>query len=373
MKDERIEKLASLLVDYSVEVKPGDRVMVNFIGPSTLPAARAVVERVLAAGGTPVWMFDDSPLTRDFVLGASEEQAQSFAELHRSMMEKVDCYIGIRGSDNQFELADVPPEKLALYRKTYVKKVHLEVRVPSTRWVVLRWPTPSMAQQAKTSTDAFEEFYFRVCTLDYPAMSRAMDPLVELMSRTDRVRITAPGTDLTFSIKDIPVIKCDGKMNIPDGEIFTAPVKESVEGVITYNTPSVHEGVLYENIRLVFEKGRIVEASARSDTERLNEVFDVDEGARYVGEFAIGVNPHILHPMNDTLFDEKIAGSIHFTPGNSYDEAFNGNRSSLHWDLVLIQRPDYGGGEIWFDDVLVRKDGLFVLDELKGLNPESLV
>ena len=161
-------------------------------------------------------------------------------------------------------------------------------------------------------------------------------------------------------------------MNIPDGEVYTAPVKNSVNGFITYNTPSIQSGVTYENIRLEFVKGKIVNATA-NDTEKLNKVLDTDEGARYIGEFAIGVNPYITTPMKDTLFDEKIKGSFHFTPGNSYDDAFNSNHSAIHWDLVCIQTPEYGGGEIWFDDCLIRKDGFFVISELEGLNPQNLL
>jgi aminopeptidase len=195
-----------------------------------------------------------------------------------------------------------------------------------------------------------------------------MDPLVQLLERTDKVQIKGPGTDLTFSIKNIPVIKCDGEKNIPDGEVYTAPVKDSVNGVIRYNTPSPHDGFVFKDMELTFEKGKIIKAVS-NDSDRCNAIFDTDDGARYVGEFAFGVNPQIHDAMGDILFDEKIAGSIHFTPGASYDDAFNGNKSAVHWDLVLIQTPAYGGGEIYLDDVLVRKDGLFVIDELKGLNP----
>jgi aminopeptidase len=243
--------------------------------------------------------------------------------------------------------------------------------VPHTKWVVLRYPTPAMAQSAGMSTRQFENYYFDVCMLDYAKMSQAMDPLVELMNRTDKVHIVGPGTDLRFSIKDIPAIKCDGRNNVPDGEIFTAPVKDSVEGVLSYNTPTIYQGVTHENMRLTFKKGRIVEATS-SQTEIFNQVLDTDEGARYIGEFAIGVNPYITFPMKDTLFDEKIAGSFHFTPGNCYDEAPNGNKSAVHWDMICNQTAEWGGGEMYFDGVLVRKDGLFVLDELKGLNPENL-
>ncbi|MEX2104113.1 MAG: aminopeptidase, partial [Bacilli bacterium] len=258
-----------------------------------------------------------------------------------------------------------------LYDVYYRQPVHLEQRVKRTKWVVLRYPNASMAQLANMSTSGFEDFYFNVCNLDYGKMSRAMDPLKALMDRTDRVRIVSPGTDLTFSIHGISAVKCDGRRNIPDGEVYTAPVKHSVQGTLHYNTPSVYAGVTFENIQFRFENGKIVEATS-NDTVRLNEVLDSDEGSRYIGEFSLGFNPFIMKPMKDTLFDEKIDGSLHFTPGQAYDEADNGNRSSVHWDLVLIQRPEFGGGEIWFDDVLIRKDGRFVIPELEPLNPENL-
>jgi len=225
-----------------------------------------------------------------------------------------------------------------------------------------------MAQQAGMSTEAFEDFYFRVCTVDYKKMSKAMAPLVRRMNRADRVRIKDKGTDIAFSIKGIPAIKCDGKMNIPDGEVFTAPVKDSIEGCVTFNAPSVHEGQTFENIRLEFKKGKVVKATCNR-TERFNKILDGDKGGRYVGEFALGVNTQVTTPMKDTLFDEKIAGSFHMALGNAYeDEADNGNRSQIHWDLVDIQTPSYGGGEIRFDDVLIRKNGKFVTDDLKPLD-----
>ena len=229
-----------------------------------------------------------------------------------------------------------------------------------------------MAQLAGMSKEAFEDFYYNVCTLDYSKMDKAMDALKDLMERTDKVHLVAPGTDLTFSIKGIPAVKCAGECNIPDGEVYTAPVRESMNGTIAYNTPSLEDGFTYENIKFEIKDGKIIKATA-NDNERINAMLDTDEGARYFGEFAIGVNPYVLQPMKDILFDEKICGSFHLTPGASYEDAPNGNHSAVHWDLVMIQRPEYGGGEIWFDDVLIRKDGLFVVPELECLNPENLI
>ncbi|MBO8165191.1 MAG: aminopeptidase [Brevibacillus sp.] len=369
MKDPRVEKLAGILVNYSVRVQPGENVLIYAVGQVS-DMVTAVIEKVYQAGGYPYVQLIDPVIQRELLLNVKEEQLAVMREADVSFMKKMDCYIGIRGGDNINELSDVPADRMSMYSRLLQRPV-LDVRVPETKWVILRYPNASMAQLASMSTAAFEDFYFKVCTLDYSKMEKAMDNLVALMQQTDKVRITGPGTDLTFSIKGIPAIKCAGHNNIPDGEVFTAPVKDSVNGVISYNTPSPYQGYTFENVKLRFENGRIVEATA-NNTERLNQILDEDEGARYVGEFAIGVNPFIQNPMKDILFDEKIDGSFHFTPGQCYDEAPNGNKSSVHWDLVCIQRPEWGGGEIYFDDRLIRKDGRFVVPELESLNPENL-
>ncbi|MGE6259383.1 aminopeptidase [Heyndrickxia sporothermodurans] len=370
MKDPRIEQLAKNLINYSVQLQPGEKVLIENFGLQK-ELVTALVKEAYAAGGYPFVSLKDHQVDRALLMGAQEEQFQMMAQFEADRMEQMDAYIGLRSGDNINEHADVPAEKMAIEGNTVGKKVHREIRVPKTKWVVLRYPNSAMAQLAKMSTEAFEDFYFDVCNLDYSKMDKAMDSLVDLMNKTDKVRLVSPGTDLTFSIKDIPAIKCAGRLNIPDGEVYTAPVRKSVNGTITYNTPSPYQGFTFENVKLTFKDGKIIEATS-NDTERINKIFDTDEGARYIGEFAIGVNPFILHPMQDILFDEKIAGSIHFTPGQCYDVAPNGNNSNIHWDMVLIQRPEYGGGEIYFDDVLIRKDGLFVLPELECLNPEKL-
>lgn len=370
MRDERFTLLAHNLINYSCSLKPGEKVLIEGIGDCK-PLVKELVKEAYKAKAIPFVTLKDKEVDRELLMNTSKEQLELMAKYECERMNDMDAYIGIRAGNNTSELSDVPGEKLSLYSKYFSQPVHSDIRVPKTKWVVLRYPNYSMAQAANMSTEAFEDYYFNVCNLDYSKMSKAMDNLVELMNRTDKVRITAKDTDISFSIKDIPAIKCAGEMNIPDGEVYTAPVKNSINGVITYNTPSLREGFTYENIKLTFKDGKIINATA-NDTNRINEVFNIDEGARYVGEFAIGVNPFILEPMKDTLFDEKITGSIHFTPGCCYDDAPNGNKSALHWDLVLIQRSEYGGGEIYFDDVLIRKDGVFVIDELKGLNPENL-
>jgi aminopeptidase len=367
--DTRILKLAKLLVEYSCEIKPGEKVLVSYEGESTRPLVRQIIKEIYRVGGIPFVEIRDSQMTREIMLGCQKEQIAFVNEIQLAQMKGMQAYIAVRGSANCSELADVPAEKQNLYYQAL--QPTLDYRVNHTKWVVMRYPNDSMAQLSNTSLEAFTDFYYDVCTLDYSKMGKAMDKLVALMERTDKVRLVGPGTDLSFSIKGIPAIKCSGEKNIPDGEVYTAPVRESMNGIISYNTPSEEQGFTYDNIVFHVKDGKIIEATS-NNTTRINELLDTDENARYFGEFAIGVNPYILHPMKDTLFDEKIAGSFHLTPGSSYEDAFNGNKSAVHWDLVMIQREDYGGGEIYFDDVLIRKDGIFVIPELECLNPENL-
>jgi len=368
--DPRLRTLAHNLVNHCCRVQPGERVLIENTGLAR-ELVCALVEEVYKAGGQPhVWLKDPA-VQRALGMGYTAEQLDDMARYDAPIMRDMQAYIGLRAGDNIYERRDVPPEKAELEMVHYGKLVHSQIRVPQTKWVVLRYPTDSMAQLAGMSTEAFEDYYFDVCCLDYGKMSRAMDALVKRMQGTDKVRLVGPGTDLSFSIKGIPAIKCAGELNIPDGEVFTAPVRDSINGTLTYNTPAVYQGFTFENVCLTFKDGKIVDSTS-NDTARIRKVFDTDEGARYVGEFAIGVNPYITWPMRDTLFDEKIAGSFHFTPGNCYDEAPNGNKSAIHWDLVCIQTPEYGGGEMYFDGALVRKDGLFVAEDLKGLNPDAL-
>jgi aminopeptidase len=371
MFDPRYKKLADLLTHYSCKVSKGDTVLVEAIDiPHDF--TKVLVASIAEAGGRPLVMLKSNMINRALMLAGTPEQWDTIAKVEKLQMESVQCYMGLRGNPNVSEVSDVPRAKTELYEKSVWEKVHRNIRINKTRWVVLRWPLPSMAQMAGMSTEAFEDYYFDVCTMDYPKMAKAMKPLQKLMEKTDKVRIVGPSdTDLSFSIKGIPAKPCVGDRNIPDGEVYTAPVKTSVNGVIHYNCPSPYRGVVHNDVRLVFKNGKIVEATS-SNTKHLNEVFDTDAGARYVGEFAIGFNPYVTIPIGDILFDEKIAGSIHFTPGSCYDEASNGNKSAIHWDLVLRQEKAAGGGELYFDDRLIRKDGIFVARELLGLNPDRL-
>ena len=371
MKDPRHAQLAEQLVRYSVNVQPGEVVYIELKGLESLDLGRELIRAATEAGGVPFWYYNDEDLSRGFVRNASEGQFKLWAAFHRKAMENADCYIAIRGSSNPYDHKDVDADRMKWYSKAYWDEVH-SVRVNQKKWVVLRYPNASMAIQAERPTEDLEDFYFRVCCFDYAKMSEAMDPLHALLSRTDKVEIVGPGTELTFSIKGIGAVKCDGHRNVPDGEVYSCPVRDSVNGTITYNAATMRNGQLFKNVSFICENGKIVTATCDGDTTKLNEILDTDEGARYFGEFAIGVNPYIDAPMLDTLFDEKIGGSFHLTPGQAYAATDNGNKSAVHWDLVCIQTPEWGGGEIRFDGVLVRKDGLFVLPELAGLNPENL-
>ena len=330
----------------------------------------ALVRAVRTAGALPFVQLHQGAVTRELALGAVGEQYDVSAAVELARMKKMDAYIAVRGGANITEMSDVPPDRMKLVARKM--KAVLDWRVKKTKWCVLRWPSASMAQLAGMSTEAFEKFYFDVCTLDYARMVPGMKALKSLMERTEQVHIEGPGTDLRFSIKNIPAVMCGGSHNIPDGEVFTAPVKTSVEGHVTYNAPSIYQGTAFDNVRLEFKAGKIVDASS-NNTTKLNEILDSDAGARYIGEFAIAFNPHILSPMRDILFDEKISGSFHFTPGQCYEQTENGNRSQVHWDLVNIQREDWGGGTIRFDGKLIRENGLFIPKALHALNPENLL
>ena len=370
MQDLRVNKLAYNLVNFSCKLKKGEKVLIEAKGIDYM-LINAIIKEVYNVGAMPFVEIFDKRVTRELLLGQSKIQAMLRAKFDSQRMSEMDAYIGIRGGENCNENSDVPEKNLQIESEFYSHPVHHDIRVKKTKWVVLRYPNQGMAQSAGMSTDAFEDFYFNVCNLDYSKMDRAMDALKKRLDNADQVRIVSPGTDISFSIKGIGSKKCSGGCNIPDGEIYTAPIRDSVNGIITFNTPSVQNGFKFENVSLNFKDGKIIRATC-NDQNKINAIFNTDEGARYVGEFAFGVNPYITKPMGDILFDEKISGSIHFTPGSCYDDCYNGNVSAIHWDLVLIQTKEYGGGEIYIDGELIRKDGIFIPDDLKVLNPENL-
>jgi aminopeptidase len=369
MYDARFDKLARLLVEYSIRLKRNETALIEaFDVPDEMTIA--LIRAIRKLGAIPFVQIHHTRVSRVLALDATERQLNLTAAHELARMKKMNAYIALRGSNNITELSDVPVDRLKLLAKK-MRPVQ-DHRVKKTKWVVLRWPTPSMAQLAGMSTEAFEHFYFEVCTLDYRKLQGGMKALKALLEKTNRVEVKGPGTDLRFSIKGIPAVICGGDRNIPDGEVFTCPVKDSAQGHITFNVPTIYQGMSFDGIRLEFRDGKIVDATS-NQTAKLNDILDSDPGARYIGEFSLGFNPYILQPMRDILFDEKIAGSFHLTPGQAYEEADNGNRSQVHWDMVSIQRPEYGGGEIYFDGKLVRRDGEFLPKVLRSLNRNTFV
>lgn len=371
-KDVRISQLAQAILKNSIKLKKGEKIYIEARGLSTMPLMQEMIKEATKMGGVPFYFYNDNSLLKSFLCSAQEEQIKDFAKLHFDLMKKCDAYVAIRGDDDVFELSDVPAEKMRLYTKHYSGTVH-QHRVEKLRWAVLRYPNEAFAAMARMSLDRFEDFYFSACLVDYKKMNKAIKPLQKLMEKTDKVRIISPNTDLSFSIKGIGVMGENGSMNFPDGEIFTAPVKTSINGYIQFNTDSVYQGEYFSKIRLEFKDGKIIKAKSLANDQKLQKILDIDEGSRYMGEFALGLNPYITRPVLDIGVDEKISGSLHMAIGKAFENwQDNGNRSANHWDLVLIQTKEYGGGEIYFDDKLVRKDGLFVLKELEALNPKNL-
>jgi len=370
MIDARRAALARTIIEHSTRLAPGEAILIDAYDVAD-GLVHDLVDAAYAAGGIPLVQLRRTAIIRQHLRAGREAQVALHAEIEMFQMQRVQAYVGLRAWDNVSELSDVPPDHMAQYARLYQKPVHSDYRVNHTKWLVMRYPTPSMAQLANMSTAAFEDYFYQVCLVDYGRMSEAIAPLADRMRRTDRVHLKGPGTDLRFSIQGIGAVPCEGRHNLPDGECFSAPVRDSVHGTIAFNAPSLYLGTTYTNVRLTFEGGRVVRAEGEP-LDKLRHLLAVDEGASHIGEFSLGFNPYVLHPIKDTLFDEKIAGSLHFTPGQAYERADNGNRSQIHWDQVLIQRPEYGGGEVWFDGDCIRRDGLFLGTELEGLNPDRL-
>lgn len=367
MIDSRVIKLARLIVNYSINLQKGENVLIE-VDDTPIEVVKEFIKAAKNKGANVFLNNYDTELENLLIKDANIKQYEIRYNNELALMKQMDAYIVIRATNNTKEGNLINSENQLLH-STYTKPVR-KWRVDKTKWCLLIWPTKALAQEANMSTEEYEDYFFDACLADYPKMFQSVKPLVELMNKTDKVHILGPGTDLTFSIKGIGAVPCCGNMNIPDGEVFTAPIKTSVNGIITYNTPTGYAGKGFENIKLEFKNGKIINADCSiGNIEDLNKILDVDEGARYIGEFALGINNYITKPNKNILFDEKIGGSLHFTPGACYTLAQNGNNSINHWDLVLIQTDKYGGGEIWFDDILIRKNGKFVIDSLKELNP----
>ncbi|MDF9866606.1 aminopeptidase [Bacilli bacterium PM5-3] len=369
MRDSRITKLAKQLVEYSIEVKQDEVVRIVAHDFESKPLVKELVKAVYDAKGIPIVEFVDHEVQALEYKNANDKRINLVAKWELSKTEYMDAMILIRGKSNEFELANV--DQSIMTKTSQANKEAQNIRVNHRKWVLLNYPTNMFANKAKMAHDDYEDFFYDVMLVDYKKMREDAFALKKLMDITDKVEIKGNGTNLTFSIKDIGSVICAGDRNVPDGEVYSAPIKDSMNGVIQYNTVTFANGIEFKDVKLEIENGKIINASSSINNDKINDVLNSDEGARYFGEFAIGINPKITSPVGDILFDEKIYGSFHLTPGQCYDDCYNGNHSLIHWDLVCIQTPEFGGGEIYFDDVLIRKDGEFVIDELKKLNKNT--
>ena len=369
-KFEYEKKLANKLVNYSCKVKPNEKVLMSY---SDCPDSiiEHLIEEIKKAKGIPLIFRLDKTIKRRLLLNSNEDWFNYYKEIVTPIMSSADAVILIGGSHNDFELSDISAETFSNYSKIYVEPIHFKIRC-SKKWVLLRYPTPSFAQSSGISSESFEEFFYKVCTLDYESLDKKMDNLKNLMENTDKVRIVTPTTDLTFSIKDMPAIKCSGQCNIPDGEIYTAPIKDSVNGHIEFNVPAIDNGMEFNKIKLVFENGKIIDFDC-NNKEAFEEILNTDSGSRYLGEFAFGLNPYCTEARKDILFDEKMISSIHLAIGSSYEDCFNGNISAVHLDLIQSHIESLGGGKIYFDDGLIYENGYFIYPNLVDLNPKKLL
>lgn len=361
MADERIKKLAEILVDYSTEVKKGDYVYLTTTSFEPYPLIEEIYKKVLQKGAYlfPRIGFDPN-VTIDsvFLRYACEEQLNHLPEIALEEMRKMDVTILIGADINTRELSGIKPERIAM-RKKAIRPVIDEV-INNTKRIVTRYPTNAYAQDAGMSLKDFEDFYYGACLINWKEESRKQDKVKEVFDAGKTVRIIGKETDLTFSIEGRPGIKCDGKRNMPDGEVFYAPVEDSASGVISYSFPAVYLCNEVDGIVLKFKDGKVVEARAEKNEEFLRAMLETDTGSRFIGEFGIGVNYQINQFVRNILFDEKIGGTIHLALGNAYEKSGGKNRSGIHWDMVKDLRE---GGEIHLDGKVVQKNGLWVFDK----------
>lgn len=366
MYSEYDRKLAKKILEFSCELEEDQHVMLQLIGMNGIGLLRALASHARDMGAIPFIQIEDTETKRILMETGDDNYWKKRAELDQlPLMKKMDAFVGIRASLNIYEQASVSKKANKAYADNFLDPVHFEERVNNTNWVVLRYPSEAFAMNARMPTNEFEEFYYKACLLDYSELAEAMKPLQDRLEITDKIRLEGEGTDIEFSVKGQTWIPCFGKRNIPDGELFSSPILSSVNGVITY-APSVYRGQPFEYVKLEVRDGVVVDSDS-SNNEALEDILDTDPGARQFGEFSFGLNPVIEEPMYDILFDEKIYGSNHLTLGNDYEIAPNGNESSIHWDLVCI------GAEVYLDGEKIREGRKFIVDDLKGLNPENLL
>jgi len=373
MEFDRLDVLAERMANYSLKMKRGERCLIA-AGHSAMPLVKAFAEACVQAGAIPITYFMDEEITRLFLVSLPQDDDKILTEaigtyvnpLHL-MMDGVESVVIIRSKETDTPYAGATGKTLMAYQQQFGRLFHRFTN--EKKWIVLDWPTILQAEKAGMTYAEFYKFVMDISLVDYAAMYTAALPAKAILDAADRVQIKGPGTDLRFSKKGINTIIGAAANSYPDGELYTAPVRDSVEGYVTFTVPSIYMGQTFEGIHLEFKKGQIIKATCQKGSEEaLNAIFKTDEGASYIGEFALGINPNVCQPMNDIHYDEKIAGSFHFTPGNCYNDAYNGNRSAIHWDQVCMQDLAHGGGEIWLDGQLLRKDGVFVMEGFRALN-----
>ncbi len=371
MNSKKIEMLTKKILEYSLEVKEKENLLVEIFGEEGMPLAIELIKQAEKKNINVFFNIINYTMLKELLKNCNGTQIKLYAKHDYERMKDMDAYVAISCKKTESEFEGILLEKMEMYNKEYMTKVHLNERV-NKKWCTLRYPNEFFAQKNNMSLEKAEKYYFDVCLLDYKKLSFAMDNLVDLLNKSDKIRIIGENTDISFSIKGIKAQKYIGNFNLPDGEVATAPVKDSVNGYITYNTETIYGGQKFKNIKFEFENGKIINAIA-DKTKELNKILDIDDGARYIGEFAFGLNPYIKYVSQDVLYDEKVYGSFHLTPGNSLKESDNGNKSAIHWDIVCIQTKEFGGGEIWVDNKLIRKNGEFVIEDLKCLNMDNLL
>lgn len=354
MVDPRITKLASILVHHSVGVKKGELIVINSSSEAA-PLALECYKFILKAGGIPSVNFSMPGFAYNYYKYASTQQLKYFPKLAKFEAENLKGVINLGAPINTKEFSNVDPKKLVLRRK--VTNPISEI-ILKKRWVGCDYPTNALAQDAEMSLEEFEDFLFGATNLDWKKESKKQDKLKKVLDKGESVRILADDTDLTFSIKGRAAIKCDGKHNMPDGEVFLGPVETTTEGFIHYSFPAIYSGREVSGVTLKFKNGKVVDAKAEKNEKFLHAMINTDKGAKYLGELGIGMNPHITKFVRQILFDEKIIGTVHLALGRAYKEGGGVNKSALHWDMIKDMRR---GGRLYVDDKLIQKNGKFLI------------
>lgn len=354
--DKRWKQLGEILINYSAQVKPGERVMIAMGEPDTFPLVNGVYEAAIRAGAYPQVQFISETLRHSVLKYGNESQLSWIPEIEAYGMEWADVYFGLRGAYNLHEHADIPAEAMSLNQRAMGEVSTL--RWKKTRWCLVRVPNKLFAQQAETNLETIMEMFFDACLLDWEEKSKEWHRMAEDLSSSSEVHITGKNTDLRFSTEGRKWLVFDGKINMPDGEIFTAPVTSSIDGQIYFEDPGVLGGRLMYDLCLVWEQGKLVKATSSTNQDFLTRIVNSDSGSSLIGEFAFGTNPHVNRFCNDILIDEKILGTIHIALGRAYKECGGENESAIHWDIVKDLRTE---GAVFIDGKPIIENGTLCL------------